>query len=116
MAETKAAEAPKETERQKKARERAAKVAQEQSKQDDADVEAFLAHQRGERLLRGQDGSFDHVAFSAALREERLAKAREVAGEDEDVEALDAADEAAKAEASRLKSEELGTKDAIRRA
>lgn len=52
----------------------AEKAASKQAEQDAADVEAFLAAHRGERLLRGTDGSFDHVAYEEARREERLAE------------------------------------------
>lgn len=58
-----------ELEEQKKA----AKEAEEQAEQDESDIEAFLAVQRGEKLLRGEDGSFDHVAFLARREAEREA-------------------------------------------
>lgn len=54
--------------------EKAVKEAEEQAKQDEADVEAFLAVQRGEKLLRGDDGSFDHPAFLARREAERRAE------------------------------------------
>lgn len=110
-------EEKKETEKARKARERSERVAVQQGEQDDADIEAFLAAQRGERLLRGGDGSYDHVAFAALQREERLAKAREDAGDGDEDEAVAAAeaDEDSRAEATRLKSADLGGKDATRR-
>lgn len=43
--------------------------AAEQAKQDDADIETFLAFHRGERLLRGGTGSFDPVAYAASKAE-----------------------------------------------
>lgn len=105
-----------ETERQKKSRERAEKAAEVQAEQDDADIEAFLAAQRGERLLRGADGSYDHIAFESLKRDERLAAAREGADEDDlNAEADAQAEEDARVETSRLKSEDLGGKDATRR-
>lgn len=107
------------SEKDKKRAERRQKLIDEQGEQDEADIEAFLAAKRGEEILRGQDGSFDHIAFRMAQREERLAKVREEAGDDEEDQERAVreaeADEKTREEASGAKSQELGTKDAIRR-
>lgn len=49
----------------------AEKEAEDQAERDAADVEAFLSAHRGEQLLRGSDGSFDHVAYTVACERER---------------------------------------------
>jgi hypothetical protein len=49
----------------KKADAEAAKAAEEQAKQDDADIEAYLSVTRGEALVR-QNGHVDLPAFIAA--------------------------------------------------
>lgn len=43
-----------------------AKAANEQAKKDAADVETYLSALRGEALVRGADGRFDHPAFNQA--------------------------------------------------
>jgi hypothetical protein len=42
------------------------KAAKEQAKKDEADVETYLSALRGESLVRGKDGRFDHPAFDQA--------------------------------------------------
>jgi hypothetical protein len=107
------------SDKEKKRAERDAKIAEEQAEQDEADIEAFLAVTRGERILRGQDGSFDHIAFRMAQREERLAKVREEAGDDEDDQEKAVrdheADEKARERATSEKSQDVGTKDLVHR-
>lgn len=59
---------------EKEAAEQADREAQEaaaQSERDAGDVEAFLSAHRGEQLLRGPGGSFDHAAYTAARERER---------------------------------------------
>ena len=69
MSETDTAKAKREAEAEKKA-------AEEQAKQDEADVETFLSAHRGEALLRGQNhGSFDLESYVAACEAEAEAKA-----------------------------------------
>lgn len=43
------------------------KAAKEQAKKDSDDVETYLSALRGEALLRGADGRFDHPAFNQAV-------------------------------------------------
>ncbi len=43
-----------------------------QSERDAGDVEAFLSAHRGEQLLRGPGGSFDHAAYTADRERERV--------------------------------------------
>jgi hypothetical protein len=62
-------------EREKEAAEQAEREAQEaaaQSERDAGDVETFLSAHRGEQLLRGPGGSFDHAAYTAARERERV--------------------------------------------
>lgn len=49
------------------------KAAKEQAEQDEADIEAFLSVHRGEKLVRGADGSLDHAAFVAKREADRAA-------------------------------------------
>jgi hypothetical protein len=58
----------------KKRDEEDAKAAKEQAEKDDADIEAFLAVVRGEKLLRGEGGSFNLDAFLARREAERKAE------------------------------------------
>ncbi|HEX4394183.1 MAG TPA: hypothetical protein VH084_21985 [Mycobacterium sp.] len=50
----------------KKAEAEAAKEAEEQAKQNEADLETFASFHRGEALARGEGGSLDLPAFLAA--------------------------------------------------
>lgn len=43
------------------------KAAKEQAKKDSADVETYLSALRGESLVRGADGRFDHPAFNGSV-------------------------------------------------
>lgn len=54
--------------------------AAEQAKQDAVDVETFLSFHRGEKVLRGGDGSFDPVTYAA--RQVELAKLAADAGKE----------------------------------
>jgi hypothetical protein len=49
----------------KKAADAEAKAAEEQAKQDDADIETFLSFHRGEALARDERGLLDLSAFIA---------------------------------------------------
>jgi hypothetical protein len=47
------------------ANKKAVEEAEEQAERDAADIETFLSFHRGEKVLRGENGSFDHAAYQA---------------------------------------------------
>jgi hypothetical protein len=73
------ADAKKEAADSKEERERNDKLAAKAAEQDEADIEVFLQAHRGERLLRGTDGSLNHLSFQLDEREELLREEREEA-------------------------------------
>jgi hypothetical protein len=52
-------------------RKEAAKAAEEQAKQNEADLDTFASFHRGEALARGEGGSLDLPAFLAAREAEK---------------------------------------------
>lgn len=66
----KASESKRDADAEKQA-ERDRKRAEKQAEWDAADIEAFLAADRGERLLRGEDGSLIHAQHHDARQAER---------------------------------------------
>lgn len=73
------ADAKKEATDSKKERERNVQLAEKAAEQDAADIEVFLQAHRGEKLLRGTDGSLNHLTFQLDEREDQLRKEREEA-------------------------------------
>ena len=61
-----------------------AKAAEEQAKQNEADVETFLSAHRGEKHLRGVDGSLDLPAFVSAREAEKAKRDEDEQDEQKD--------------------------------